>query len=139
MPPPPRKPEVRAALPGTMRQLIQATGMSASGLSRWIRELQTENACHVSKWISTSGRYAPYYEVGPGANVPEPKQKAGFEYSRAYRKRERKFEKPFIKARQDSIAMATSTIKSGKDAVIGDLMAGLFAKRIKRQRQGAKA
>jgi hypothetical protein len=126
------------ALPGTVRDVMLITGLKIACVSHWIKLLREGDATHISEWIPTAGRYRAYYVAGAGENVPEPKQKSSGEYTRRCRAAAIEFNKPFVAAKRLSLKRANKTIESGKDQVIGDLMAGLFAKRIKRQRSAMK-
>lgn len=100
MAPPWFKKTILAALPGTVLEIREKTGLAGSTIRRWARKL-SEVEMHIERYIRTKGLYTPYYVAGPGKDAKEPRAMSGAEYCRRWRKKARKSgELEFVYARR---------------------------------------
>lgn len=90
MAPPDKKPEVAAALPGTVLQIVAKTGLAESTVRRMLRRLRDEDAAHISKRLRNVGGSTPRWVAGPGVDAPPLVPYTGAQYCRHFRKRVRK-------------------------------------------------
>jgi hypothetical protein len=114
----------------TIKEIQAGTGVSITCVQDWVIILKAESALHIAGRTTAGERFGARFAFGPGEDAPPIAPKTKAHYSKTYRKRLKKFEKPFVEARALSVKMAERTIESGKDQVIGDLMAGLFGRKL---------
>lgn len=62
---------VLAAMPGTQRDIRNATGLGVGTVSRWVTAIKEAGQCHIGAWVSPgkAGRYTEYLQPGPGPNA----------------------------------------------------------------------
>jgi hypothetical protein len=67
------KQAIMKAMPGTARQLMEATGFVIGTVNKWVREMHKEQSCHISGWEPpTNGRTGPaaaIYSAGMGVDA----------------------------------------------------------------------
>lgn len=91
MAPPGYRHVIERALPGTLAQLVDKSGMSIALVRKWVRVMRADGACHVGAWERGQGgrgelRVAQVFVAGPGADVP---LVAGVEHADIVLKRDR--------------------------------------------------
>lgn len=74
MAPPGYRHVIERALPGTMGQLVEKSGMSIALVRKWVRVMRADGGCHVGAWERTQGGRGEYgiaqvFVAGPGADV----------------------------------------------------------------------
>ena len=71
MPPPGFKKFVLSKMPGTPKQLREATGLPTRTVTGILTKAMAAGDCHITKWsraLGTSGAFQPTYTAGPGVN-----------------------------------------------------------------------
>ncbi len=72
-------PKILAAMPGTMKQFVERSGLCRTVVDRYVVALHNQNGCHISSWVvpEGGGRYGAVYTLGDGvdAQKPEPPEK----------------------------------------------------------------
>lgn len=86
---------VRRALPATMTEVHQRTGLGLSTVSRWLAAMHAAGEIHVGSWATpsnggTSENFARVWHAGPGVDAERPAPRTLAELSRAARQRARK-------------------------------------------------
>lgn len=100
MAPPGFKKAILAALPGTVLEIRERTGLAESTIRRWARKLRGTEM-RISHYIRTGGLYTPHYVAGAGKDAKEPAPMTGAEYCRRWREKARKSgELEFVYARR---------------------------------------
>ncbi len=117
---------VAAALPGTLSEIIEKSGMLASTVCRWLRKLREEGACHVGGWERTKGTGGPIkrvYVAGPGEDVMCKLKRAGTAvYSARYRKKNSD-KRDTYNARRNAINAADRALRT-PNTWLGELLKG---------------
>lgn len=100
MAPPGFKKAILAALPGTVLEIRERTGLAESTIRRWARKLRGTEM-RISRYIRTKGLYTPVYVAGPGKDANEPDAMSTADYCRRWREKARKSgELEFVYARR---------------------------------------
>lgn len=69
---PSHRPQVEAALPGTLGDISERSGVQLSTVVRWLRIMRDAGECHIGGWERTSGTGGPIkavYVLGPGKDA----------------------------------------------------------------------
>jgi hypothetical protein len=73
-----------AALPGTLPQIIQKSGVSRPTAYLWIGRLRKAGKVFIKGWRRTAGQSTPYYVAGQGEDKPRPAAQTNAEYHRRH-------------------------------------------------------
>ena len=78
------------ALPGTIAQIVQRTGVGRATVYKWLTALRAADRCFVKSWRRTEGRYCPRFAAGCSTDAPLPAPLSGAEHSRKHYVKHRK-------------------------------------------------
>lgn len=72
MPPVGYKAQVIAAMPGTVPEIIAASGMNESTVKRWIRLMRAAGESHIGSWKRSNhqGAFQSVHVIGQGDDAP---------------------------------------------------------------------
>lgn len=101
MPPVGERATIKAALPGTVHEIMASTGLSRRTVYRWVSELMAAEPreCHIGKWPRKNGMPTPKFHAGPGVDATKPKPKTDAYFSRKSRKKRNEEKAEFESAR----------------------------------------
>lgn len=128
MAPPDKRKEVEAALPGTVLQLVDKTGLAESTVRRMLRRLRDDDKAHISKRLRNVGGSTPLWVAGPGEDAPPLKPYTAAQYCRRFRKRVRKAIKDAEAGRKPDprYLRHVARVQTDKIAKVGDPFINAF-------------
>jgi predicted ArsR family transcriptional regulator len=95
--------EVLDAMPGTVEQIMAATGMAARTVRRHVAALHADGRAHVKRRLRTHGPRTPVWEKGEGPDAPLPKRRTHADHCKEFRRRvKRAIERAQVGGREDS-------------------------------------
>lgn len=101
---------VLAALPGTIPQIMQKSGVGRATVYLWLNRLRKLAKVFIKSWRRTTGQSTPFYVIGQGIDAPRPKARTGADYSRRhYVKHRRDLDKELRASKKAALANAAST------------------------------
>ncbi len=115
------------AMPGTVTEVMERTGVAKTTAKRWIGELRACGWVHVPKWKrpEAQGKIAPVFHAGPGKDAPRPPTRTAKQYVDKCRTKARKDgRQDFIAAKDRAAKAAARVIKRGVKASPFDVLFG---------------